>query len=220
MERKNKITTAIKAIQHIQDGATIMVGGFGLRGTPNQLIDALVESGKRDLTIVSNDLGSPNIGLGRLLVKKQVKKLIGNYYNWNRDAIDAYNRGEIEIQLVPQGTFAESIRAAGHGIPAYYALASAGTELGCGKETRVFDGRTYVLEEAIHADVALIEAHKSDSLGNLVYCKTARNFNPLMAMAASYTVALVSEILEPGDLSPEEIVTPHIFVQSIVKEAV
>lgn len=218
MERKNKIFSAQDAVSPIADGATVMVGGFGLRGTPNGLIDALVESGKKNLTIVSNDLGSPNIGLGRLLTNHQIKKLIGNYYNWNPDAIEAYNRGEIEIELIPQGSFAESIRAAGHGIPAYYTLASAGTQLGQGKETRKFNGRNYVLEKAIYADAAIIEADKADTLGNLVYCKTARNFNPLMAMAAKYTVALVREIVEPGELSPEEIVTPHIFVNAIVKE--
>ncbi len=220
MERKQKIMTAAEAIAHIHDGATIMVGGFGLRGTPNHLIDALVDSGKRELTIISNDLGSPNIGLGRLLTNHQIKRLIGNYYNWNPDAVVAYNRGEIDIKLIPQGSFAESIRAAGHGIPAYYALASAGTTLGEGKETRVFNGRTYVMEEALKADVALIEAYRADTLGNLVYCKTARNFNPLMAMAADYTIVSVEDVVEPGQLSPEEIITPHIFVNAIVKEAV
>jgi len=179
-----------------------------------------VDSGKRELTIISNDLGSPNIGLGRLLTNHQIKRLIGNYYNWNPDAVVAYNRGEIDIKLIPQGSFAESIRAAGHGIPAYYALASAGTTLGEGKETRVFNGRTYVMEEALKADVALIEAYRADTLGNLVYCKTARNFNPLMAMAADYTIVSVEDVVEPGQLSPEEIITPHIFVNAIVKEAV
>ena len=210
--------TIAQAMEHVQDGDRVMVGGFGLRGTPDQLVDALVATNKKDLTIISNDLGSPNVGLGKLLTNRMIKGLIGNYYNWNPDAVEAYNRGEIQVKLIPQGTFAESIRAAGVGIPAYYTLASAGTPLGEGKETRVYNGRTYVLEEAIHADVALIQAYKADKLGNLVYCKVARNFNPAMAMAADYTIALVDEVVEVGELDPEAIVTPHIFVNAIVKK--
>lgn len=218
MERINKIMNAAEALSRVADGQRVMVGGFGMRGTPNTLVDALVANGARELTIISNDLGNPGVGLGKLLSNKQVKRLIGTYYTWNSEAVNAYNRGEIEVELVPQGTFAESIRAAGYGIPAYYALASAGTDLGKGKETREFDGRAYVLERAIHADVALIQARKADRIGNLLYCKTARNFNPLMAMAARYTVALVDEIVELGEMDPERIVTPHVFVQAIVKE--
>jgi 3-oxoacid CoA-transferase A subunit len=218
MKRIDKIMSAGQALARVKDGQRVMVGGFGLRGTPNALIDALVANGARNLTIISNDLGNPGVGLGKFLSNGQVKRLIGTYYSWNREAVDAYNRGEIDVDLVPQGTFAESIRAAGYGIPAYYALASAGTELGEGKEAREFDGRSYVMERAIHADVALIQACRADRIGNLVYCKTARNFNPLMAMAARYTVALVDEIVEPGELDPECIVTPHVFVQAIVKE--
>jgi 3-oxoacid CoA-transferase A subunit len=218
MKRINKIMSAAQALSRVTDGQRVMVGGFGLRGTPNTLIDALVANGARDLTIISNDLGSPGVGLGKFLSNRQVKRLIGTYYSWNVEAVNAYNRGEIEVELVPQGTFAESIRAAGYGIPAYYALASAGTELGKGKETREFAGRAHVLERAIYADVALIQAYKADRIGNLVYCKTARNFNPLMAMAARYTVALVDEIVEVGGIDSECIVTPHVFVQAIVKE--
>ena len=216
--RKSKLMTVTEAMSHVKDGDRVMVGGFGLRGTPDALVDALVATNKKDLTIISNDLGSPNVGLGKLLTNKMIKGLIGNYYNWNPDAVEAYNRGEIEVKLIPQGSFAESIRAAGVGIPAYYTLASAGTPLGEGKETRVYNGKTYVLEEAIHADVALIQAYKADRLGNLVYCKVARNFNPAMAMAADYTIALVDEIVEVGELDPEAIVTPHIFVNAIVKK--
>ena len=201
----------------IQDGDRIMVGGFGLRGCPDDLIDALVATNKKDLTIISNDLGSPNIGLGKLLYNNQVKALIGNFYNWNPDVAEARNAGKIHVTLIPQGSFAESIRAAGCGIPAYFTLASAGTELGEGKETREYNGKQYVLEESIHADVALIKAEKADELGNLVYCKSARNFNPAMAMAAKYTIAQVSEIVEAGALDPECIVTPHLFVKAIVK---
>ena len=196
-----------------------MIGGFGLRGCPDELVDELVRSNKKELTIVSNDLGSPNQGLGRLLTNGQIKGLIGSYYNWNPEAIEAYNKGEISVTLVPQGTLAESMRAAGMGIPAYYTPTSAGTDLEKGKEVREFNGRKYVLEEAIHTDVALIRAKKADTLGNLVYSKTARNFNPVMAMAATYTIAEVDEIVEPGELDPEEIVTPHIYVNAIVKRS-
>ena len=217
MSRVSKITTIEKAMARIQDGDRIMVGGFGLRGCPDDLIDALVATNKKDLTIISNDLGSPNIGLGKLLYNNQIKALIGNFYNWNPDVAEARNAGKIHVTLIPQGSFAESIRAAGCGIPAYFTLASAGTELGEGKETREYNGKQYVLEESIHADVALIKAEKADELGNLVYCKSARNFNPAMAMAAKYTIAQVSEIVEAGALDPECIVTPHLFVKAIVK---
>lgn len=215
----DKLLTAEKAIRHICDGDRIMIGGFGLRGCPDELVDELVRSNKKELTIVSNDLGSPNQGLGRLLTNGQIKGLIGSYYNWNPEAIEAYNKGEISVTLVPQGTLAESMRAAGMGIPAYYTPTSAGTDLEKGKEVREFNGRKYVLEEAIHTDVALIRAKKADTLGNLVYSKTARNFNPVMAMAATYTIAEVDEIVEPGELDPEEIVTPHIYVNAIVKRS-
>ncbi|MDP3386740.1 MAG: CoA transferase subunit A [Eubacteriales bacterium] len=217
MKRKNKIMEIDAAMEAVKDGHTIMVGGFGLRGCPDELIDALIETNRKDLTIISNDLGAPNEGLGRLLTNGQIKALIGNYYNWNTDVADAYNAGKIEVTLLPQGTFAESIRAAGVGVPAYYTLASAGTQLGEGKETKEFNGKTYVLEHALHADIALIKAYKSDGLGNLVYCKVARNFNPVMAMAAKHTIAQVSEIVEIGELNPECVVTPHIFVHAVVK---
>lgn len=215
----DKLLTAEEAIRHICDGDRIMIGGFGLRGCPDELVDELVRSNKKELTIVSNDLGSPNQGLGRLLTNGQIKGLIGSYYNWNPEAIEAYNKGEISVTLVPQGTLAESMRAAGMGIPAYYTPTSAGTDLEKGKEVREFNGRKYVLEEAIHTDVALIRAKKADTLGNLVYSKTARNFNPVMAMAATYTIAEVDEIVEPGELDPEDVVTPHIYVNAIVKRS-
>lgn len=215
----SKIVSAKEAVGKIRDGDRIMIGGFGLRGCPDELVDELVNSGKKELTIISNDLGSPNQGLGRLMTNRQVRALIGSYYNWNPEAIEAYNRGEIEVQLVPQGTLAESIRAAGAGIPAYYTPTSAGTELESGKEKREFNGKACVLEEAIRADVALIHAHAADTLGNLVYNKTARNFNPLMAMAAKYTIAEVDELVEAGELDPEAVVTPHIYVDAVVKRS-
>ena len=213
----NKLLSAAEAIAKIPEGARVMIGGFGLRGCPDGLVDELAASGKKNLTIISNDLGSPNQGLGKLQTNGQVAALIGSYYNWNPDAIAAYNRGDIRVTLVPQGTLAESMRAAGMGIPAYYTPASVGTDLEKGKEVREFNGKRYVLEEAIRADVALIRAKKADRLGNLVYSKTARNFNPVMAMAADYTIVEVDEIVEPGELDPESIVTPHLFVNAIVK---
>lgn len=213
----NKILTAQEAIAKINDGDRIMIGGFGLRGCPDGLVDELVASGKKDLTVISNDLGSPNQGLGRLMTNRQIKGLVGSYYNWNPEAIEAYNKGEISVTLVPQGTLAESMRAAGMGIPAYYTPTAAGTDLEKGKEVREFNGNLYVLEEAIYTDVALIRAKKADTLGNLVYSKVARNFNPLMAMAAKFTIVEVDEIVEAGALDPEEIETPHIFVNAIVK---
>lgn len=217
MENNGKIRSLEDAIGLVRPGSRVMVGGFGLAGYPEQLVEALAASGVGDLTIISNDLGSPGVGLGKLLTNGQIKALIGNYYNWNPDVAQAYFEGQIEVTLVPQGTFAEAIRAAGVGIPAFFTAASAGTELAKGKETRVFEGRTYVLERAIRADVALIKAYKADELGNLVYYKTARNFNPLMAMAATLTIAEVENILPAGSLDPETIVTPHLFVDVLVR---
>lgn len=218
MSRYNKIKSALDAVSRIQDGNRVMVGGFGLRGVPYALIDALVVHGAKNLTLISNDLGSPGVGLGKLLRNRQLRYMIGSYYSWNNEVVEANQAGEIDVTLVPQGTLAESIRAAGHGIPAYYTPTGAGTDLAQGKETRLFNGVTHILEQAIPADVALVKAHKTDTLGNLVYCKTGRNFNPAMAMAAQYTVALVDEIVEAGELDPESVITPHIFVDAVVKE--
>ncbi len=217
MRDESKVLSIEQALALIKPGARIMVGGFGLAGYPEQLVEALAASGVKDLTIISNDLGSPGVGLGKLLTNGQIKALIGNYYNWNPEVAAAYSEGKIQVTLLPQGTFAEAIRASGVGIPAFYSAASAGTDLALGKETREFDGKTYVLERAIHADVALIKAHQADELGNLVYYKTARNFNPLMAIAATLTIAEVDEIVSTGALDPECVVTPHIFVNVIVR---
>lgn len=207
-----------EAISHIKAGDRVMVGGFGLRGCPFELIDELCRVGTGDLTIISNDLGSPNEGLGKLLTNGQIKGLVGNFYNWNPDVAEARNSGRIEVELIPQGVFAESIRAAGAGIPAYFTPTGVGTELGKGKEVRVFNGREYLLEKAIYADVALIKAHISDELGNLVYYKSGRNFNPAMATAATYTIALVDEIVPTGSIDPELVMTPHMYVNAIVKK--
>jgi len=207
-----KLKSVKEAISLIKPGARIMVGGFGNAGVPNMLVEALTESGVGDLTIISNDLGSPGVGLGKLLRNKQVKGVIGSYFNWNPEVAEAFNNGEIEVTLIPQGTMAEAIRAAGVGIPAFYTPTGVGTELAKGKETKTFNGEECVLQEAIGADFSLIKAHKSDELGNLVYYKTARNFNPLMAMGAVVTIAEIDEIVPTGSLDPECIVTPHIFV--------
>jgi 3-oxoacid CoA-transferase A subunit len=217
MRMKNKIRTIEEAISFIKPGDRIMVGSFGLRGCPDNLIDALAKSRIDNLTIISNDFGSPGIGLGKLLKNHQVSHLIGNYYNWNPDVADAANSGEISVRLVPQGTFAEAIRAAGAGIPAFYTPTAVGTELAKGKETKFFNGREYLLEEAIHADVALIYAHRADSFGNLMYYKTARNFNPLMATASKLTIVECEEIIE-GSFNPEYIMTPHIYVDILCEK--
>ncbi len=195
-----------------------MIGGFGNAGNPEEMIDLLIKSDLKALTIISNDLGSPGVGLGKLLENNNIKALIGNYYNWNPEVALAYNEKIIDVTLIPQGTFAEAIRAAGVGIPGFYTPTSQGTDLGKGKETKEFDGKLCVLEKAIHADIALIRAHKADELGNLIYYKTARNFNPLMAMAAKLTIVEVDEIVPVGDLDPEMIVTPHLFVNKIVQK--
>jgi len=217
MARENKIMSIEQAVSNIKSGDRIMVGGFGLRGAPDAVVAELVKTDVKDLTIISNDLASPGIGLGQLLDNGMIKACIGNYYNWNTDAIKAYHEGKIDITLIPQGTFIEAIRAAAYGIPAFYTPTAYGTELAEGHESRIFNGRGYILQEALHADVALVKAYKADKLGNLIFYKTARNFNPTMAMAAKYTIALVDEIVEVGELDPEMIQTPHIYVNAIVK---
>ena len=211
-----KLLSFDEAMELIKDGDRIFISGFGNAGDPKQLIKALVESDKKELTIISNDLGSPNIGLGQLLTKKKIKGLIGTYYNWNTEVAAAYNAGEITVELIPQGSFAEGIRAAGVGSAGFYTKIAVGTELAKGKETKEFNGETYLLQEAIRGDVALICADKADELGNLVYHKTARNFNPVMATAAQTVIAEVGEIVPAGALDPESIVTPHIYVDAIV----
>lgn len=215
--QSKKLKAMEDAMAMIKSGDRIMVSGFGNVGDPKQLVAALSKRSVKDLTIISNDLGSPGIGLGALLSAGMVKKLIGNYYNWNPEVAEAYNAGIIDVELVPQGSFAEGIRAAGVGVAAFFTPTSAGTDLAVHKEEREFNGRRYVLQEAIKADVALISAEKSDELGNLVYSKVARNFNPLMAMAAELVIAEVGSIVPVGAFDPECIVTPHIFVDVLVQ---
>ncbi|MDW0117131.1 CoA transferase subunit A [Sporosarcina thermotolerans] len=210
-------STAMEAISQIEDGSTLMVGGFGLVGIPEQLILALVEKGVKDLTIISNNCGVDEWGLGLLLKEKQIKKMIGSYVGENKEFERQVLSGEIEVELTPQGTLAEKIRAGGAGIPAFYTPAGVGTTVADGKETRIFDGKEYVLEEALVADFALIRAAKADKLGNLIYNKTAQNFNPMMAAAGRVTIAEVEEIVETGQLSPATIHTPSIYVQGLLQ---
>lgn len=211
---KNNAHTALACLK---DGSTILVGGFGLVGSPLTLVETLTKLDIKDLTIVSNNIGEQGKGLGKVLLQGKIKKAIGSYFTSNRDVGAAYTKGELEIELVPQGTLAERIRAGGAGIPGFYTPTSVGTSLAEGKETREFDGKTYVLERPIKGDVALIRARKADRYGNLVYDKTARNFNQVMATAADYVIAEVDEIVEPGELDPDEIVTPHLYVDAVVK---
>ncbi len=206
-----------QALDCIKSGDTVLVGGFGLIGAPLTLIDGLTERDVNELTIVINNLGESGKGLGILLNQNKIKKGIGSYFTSNRDVGDKYQNGEIELELLPQGTLAESLRAGGAGLGGYYTTTGVGTDLAIGKEEREIDGISYILEKAIRADVALIRAHKADTLGNLVYYKTARNFNPLMATAAKTVIVEVDEIVEAGELNPEEVVTPFIYIDTIVK---
>ncbi len=206
------------AVAGIPDGATIMIGGFGRAGQPVELIDALIEQGASDLTVVNNNAGNGDVGLAALLAKRRVRKIICSFPrqvdSWVFDGL--YRDGEIELELVPQGNLAERIRAAGAGIGGFFSPTAVGTELAEGKESRVIDGRTYLLEFPIKADFALISAYQADRWGNLVYRKTARNFGPIMATAATTSIVQVDEIVELGALDPEAVVTPGIFVDRVV----
>jgi 3-oxoacid CoA-transferase subunit A len=213
--------SATAAVADIPDGATVMIGGFGVSGIPFTLVKALADHGAKDLTLIINTPGGrlPDIDASMLVRNGQVKKVIASYpvyANRISDFEREHVKGKIELEMVPQGTFAERIRAGGAGIPAFYTPTSAGTELARGKESRVFNGREHVLEFALRADFALIRAYKADAMGNLVYHRAARNFNPVMATAAETTIAEVNEIVETGTLDPEAIVTPAIYVDRIV----
>ncbi len=212
------VSTPAAAVAGIHDGATVMIGGFGTAGMPSELIDALIDQGARGLTIVNNNAGNADIGLAALLKTKRVRKIICSFPRQTDSYVfDAlYRAGEIELELVPQGNLAERIRAAGAGIGAFFTPTGYGTLLAAAKETRVINGRNYVLEHPIHADFALIKAEKGDRWGNLIYRKTARNFGPIMASAAKCTIAQVREVVALGGLDPENIVTPGIFVQRVV----
>ena len=211
---------AEEAVSHIRSGDTVMVGGFGLVGAPLTLIDALAEhSDATDLTVVSNNIGEPGKGLGKLLRQGRIRRGISSFFTSNPEAVAAVNAGDIEATLVPQGTFAEAIRAGGAGIGGFFTPVGAGTPLAEGKEERDIDGVLQVLERPIRADVALVYAARADELGNLWYRHTARNFNPLMATAATVTVAEAGEIVPVGELDPESIATPHLYVDHLVARA-
>ncbi|WP_443028955.1 CoA transferase subunit A [Sporosarcina sp. G11-34] len=213
----NKQKTISAVVGNIKSGQTIMVGGFGLIGCPLSVIEYLKEHDVSELTVISNNVGESGEGLGILLRQGKFKKAIGSYFTSNRDVAKYYNAGELEIELLPQGTMSEAIRAGGAGIGGFYTKTAVGTDLAIGKELKEIDGEKYLLQKSLKADVAIIKAWKADRMGNLVYYKTARNFNPNMATAASYVIAEVDEIVEVGELSPDDIVTPHLYVDAIVK---
>jgi 3-oxoacid CoA-transferase subunit A len=200
----------------LKDGMMILAGGFGLCGIPESLIHAIRDSGVKDLTVVSNNAGVDGAGLGLLLETRQVKKMISSYVGENKLFAQQYLAGELQIEFNPQGTLAERIRAGGAGIPAFFTRTGAGTQIAEGKEEREFDGERYIMERGIVADLAIVHAWKGDTEGNLVYRKTARNFNPMMATAAKVTVAQVEHLVKPGEIDPDHIITPGVFVQRIV----
>ncbi|MED3571769.1 CoA transferase subunit A [Cytobacillus praedii] len=214
---KTICTSFNEAVKDIHDGAVLMVGGFGLCGIPENLILALVEKGVRDLTVISNNCGVDDWGLGLLLKNKQIKKMVGSYVGENKEFERQVLSGEIEVELLPQGTLAEKIRAGGAGIPAFYTPAGVGTPIAEGKETKFFNGKEYLLEESLIADFSLVRAWKGDKMGNLVYHKTARNFNPMIAAAGKVTIAEVENLYEIGELDPNGIHTPSIYVQSLIE---
>ena len=214
----NKVLrSADDAVAMIPDGAAIMVGGFGLCGVPEHLVKALHARGTRNLTIISNNAGIDDYGLGVLLKSRQIRKMVGTYVGENKEFERQVLSGEIEMELVPQGTFIERIRAGGAGIGGFFTPTGYGTLVAEGKETRVIDGKPYVLEMPLHADFAFVKAYKGDRVGNLVYRKTARNFNPLMATAAKITIAEAEHLVEPGEIEPDAVITPSVYVKHILQ---
>lgn len=213
-----QVRSIAEGLEGIADGSTVLIGGFGSVGQPDQLIEGLIEQGARDLVCVANNAGTGHVGLAKLMELGRVRRMVCSFPRSVGSTVfeDLYRAGKIELELVPQGTLAERIRAAGAGIPAFFTATAANTLLAQGKETRVIGGRTYVLEEALHADVALIEAWAADRWGNLTYRSSGRNFNPIMATAAALTVAQVHHMVELGSLDPEAIVTPGIYVNRVV----
>lgn len=209
------VTSAAEAIRDIQDGATIMLGGFGLCGIPENCIAALRESGVKNLTCISNNAGVDDFGLGLLLQTRQIKKMLSSYVGENEEFERQLLNGELEVELIPQGTLATRIQMAGMGIPAFYTPAGYGTEIAEGKETRMFQNKHYLMEYALHADFAIVKAWKGDRMGNLVFRKTTRNFSTSMARAGKITIAEVEQLVEPGELDPDEIHVPGIYVHRI-----
>lgn len=218
MKMSNKVVkNADEALQGVESGMTLMLGGFGLCGIPENCINSLVKSGQKDLTCISNNAGVDGFGIGLMLEQRQVKKMIASYVGENAEFERQLLSGELEVELTPQGTLAEKCRAGGAGIPAFYTATGYGTEVAEGKETKEINGRMYVLEHALTADFALVKAWKGDTMGNLIFKGTARNFNPMMAKAGKITVAEVEELVEPGELDPNHIHVPGIYVQRIFK---
>lgn len=215
---KQKIVENQKNLASLfKDGQTILTGGFGIVGTPLTIIDVISETDVKHLHVVSNNLGDYGMGLHQLFMQGKIDKATGSFFTINKEAVIAWSKGELDIDLLPQGTLAEAIRCGGAGIGGFYTKTAVGTELAKGKEERIIDGERYIFEKAIRGDVAIIRAHKADRLGNLTYYKTARNFNPMMATATDIVIAEVDEIVEVGELEPEHIVTPHVYVDYIVK---
>lgn len=212
------IATTAEAVSDIHDGATIMVGGFGEAGSPVELLHALIDHGAKELTVISNNAGSGHVGLAALIENRQVSKIVCSFPKTANSKVfpELYHAGELELELVPQGTLAERIRAGGAGIPAFYTPASVNTPLAIGKESRVFEGTEYVLERGIKADFALVKAERADRYGNLTYHATARNFNPIMCTAAKTTIAQVKHVVEAGEIDPEHVITPGIYVSKVV----
>lgn len=200
-----------------KDGQTLLVGGFGIVGSPLTIIDVIGETDVKHLHVVSNNLGDYGMGLHQLFMQGKIDKATGSFFTINKEAVIAWSKGELEIDLLPQGTLAEAIRCGGAGIGGFYTKTAVGTELAKGKEERVIDGERYIFEKAIKGDVAIIRAYKADQLGNLTYYKTARNFNPIMATAADIVIAEVDEIVDVGDIDPEHVVTPHVYVDYIIR---
>jgi 3-oxoacid CoA-transferase subunit A len=211
------VASSDAAVADIKDGATLMVSGFGLCGNPENLIAALHRKGVKDLTLVSNNCGTTDLGLGVLLKARQIRKIVASYVGENKEFERQFLSGEIEVDLVPQGTLAERIRAGGAGIGGFYTATGVGTKVAEGKETRVIDGREYLLEMPLRADFALVYAWKADHWGNLVYHETTRNFGPMMCTAAKVTIAEVQQVVAPGELDPDQVHTPGIYVKRVVK---
>ena len=216
-----QISSPAEAVRDVFDGATVMVGGFGEAGSPIELIHALIDQGSKDLTIVSNNTGSGEVGLAALLKAGRVRKFICSFPRTANSTVfpELYRAGKCELELVPQGTLAERIRAGGAGIPAFYTPSAVGTPLAEGKESREFDGREYVMEHGLKADFAFVKGRSADTYGNVVYNKTARNFGPIMAMAAKVSIVQVESVVEPGGIDPEAVVSPGIFVSRVVEVA-
>ena len=214
-----RVRSCAAAVANIKDGDTVMIGGFGEAGSPIELIHALIDHGAKNLTVVNNNTGSGRVGLAALIENGQVTKMICSYPRTANSMVfpELYHAGKIELELVPQGTLAERIRAGGAGVPAFYTPTSVGTPLAEGKESRVFEGQEYVMERAIKADFALIKAKQADRYGNLTFNKTARNFAPIMAMAATNTLVQTNEMVELGTIDPENVITPGIFVNQVVE---